>query len=173
MWSRQLAEGKTEHQNGDERGFKWLWTWQGCWCQTGWSEGFRNCWQGGIFTGRLLPTMSIPLWPQWTLLWWLLPPGTHKAHITYWFPVDNNEFTVLQRSPVTRTQSTRAPLGCGATVRVSSQMSIHQTCSTCVTSTCHEGPNCLRNALLNVHHEEWTQFWRQKGANLLLARCIS
>ncbi len=26
MWWRQLAEVQTEHQNGEERGFKWLWT---------------------------------------------------------------------------------------------------------------------------------------------------
>ncbi len=23
---------------GKKRGFKWFWTWNGCWCQTGWSE---------------------------------------------------------------------------------------------------------------------------------------
>ncbi len=34
MWWRRLAEVQTEHQNGKERGFKWLWTWNGCWCQT-------------------------------------------------------------------------------------------------------------------------------------------
>ncbi len=33
MWWRQLAEVQTEHQNGEERGFKWLWTWNGCWCR--------------------------------------------------------------------------------------------------------------------------------------------
>ncbi len=27
-----------------ERGFKWLWTCNGFWCQTGWSEYFKNCW---------------------------------------------------------------------------------------------------------------------------------
>ncbi len=30
MWWRWLAEVQTEHQNGEERGFKWLWTWNGC-----------------------------------------------------------------------------------------------------------------------------------------------
>ncbi len=44
MWGRWLSEVQTEHQNGEERGFKWLWTWNGCWCQTGWSEYFTNCW---------------------------------------------------------------------------------------------------------------------------------
>ncbi len=34
MWWRRLAEVQTEHQNGEERGFKWLWTWNGCWCTT-------------------------------------------------------------------------------------------------------------------------------------------
>ncbi len=50
MWWRRLAEAQTEHQNGEERGFKWLWTWNGCWCQTGWSEYVTNCWSTGIFT---------------------------------------------------------------------------------------------------------------------------
>ncbi len=34
MWWRWLAKVQTEHQNGEERGFKWLWTWNVCWCQT-------------------------------------------------------------------------------------------------------------------------------------------
>ncbi len=42
MWWRWLAKVQTEHQNGEERGFKWLWTWNGCWCQTGWSEIFSK-----------------------------------------------------------------------------------------------------------------------------------
>ncbi len=33
MWWRRLSEVQTEHQNGEERGFKWLWTWNGCWCR--------------------------------------------------------------------------------------------------------------------------------------------
>ncbi len=37
-------------QNEEERGFKWLWTWNGCWCQTGWSEYLKHCWSTGIFT---------------------------------------------------------------------------------------------------------------------------
>ncbi len=27
-----------------ECSIKWFWTWNGCWCQTGWSEYFRNYW---------------------------------------------------------------------------------------------------------------------------------
>ncbi len=42
MWWRRVAEVQTEHQNGEERGFKWLWTWNGCWCQTGCSEYFKH-----------------------------------------------------------------------------------------------------------------------------------
>ncbi len=30
MWWRRLAEVQTEHQNGEEMGFKWLWKWNGC-----------------------------------------------------------------------------------------------------------------------------------------------
>ncbi len=54
MWWRRLAEVQTEHQNGEERGFKWLWMWNVCWCQTGWSDYFRNCWSTGIFTHKHL-----------------------------------------------------------------------------------------------------------------------
>ncbi len=49
MWRRWLAEVQTEHQNGEEKGFKRLWTWNGCWCLKGWSEYFKNCWSIGIF----------------------------------------------------------------------------------------------------------------------------
>ncbi len=49
MWWRRLAEVQTEHQNGEERGFKSLWTRNGCWCQTGRSEYFKNCCSTGIF----------------------------------------------------------------------------------------------------------------------------
>ncbi len=28
----------------------WLWMWNGCWCQMGWSGYFKNCWSTGIFT---------------------------------------------------------------------------------------------------------------------------
>ncbi len=38
MWWRRLTEVQTEHQNGEERRFEWLWTWNGCWCQTACSE---------------------------------------------------------------------------------------------------------------------------------------
>ncbi len=37
MWWRRLAEGQTEHQNGEERDLR-DWTWNGCWFQTSWSE---------------------------------------------------------------------------------------------------------------------------------------
>ncbi len=48
MWWRRLAEVQTEHQNGEERRFKWLWTWNGCWCQTGCLSISKNCWSIGF-----------------------------------------------------------------------------------------------------------------------------
>ncbi len=33
MWWRRLAWLQTEHQNGEEREFKWLRTWNDCWCR--------------------------------------------------------------------------------------------------------------------------------------------
>ncbi len=41
MWWRWL-EVQSEHQNGEERGFKWLWMWNGYGWQTGWSGYFKN-----------------------------------------------------------------------------------------------------------------------------------
>ncbi len=52
MWWRWLSEVQIEHQNGEERRFKWLWTWNGCWCQTGWSEYFKNCWSTWDFQAQ-------------------------------------------------------------------------------------------------------------------------
>ncbi len=74
MWWRWLAEVQTEHQNGEERGFKWLWTWSGCWCQTGWSEYFKNCWSTGIFTLNHLYGLQRMVWKieniQWAAVVW-------------------------------------------------------------------------------------------------------
>jgi len=42
-WTRCTAKVLIEHQNGYEGRFKWLWTWHGCWCQTGWCQYFRKC----------------------------------------------------------------------------------------------------------------------------------
>ncbi len=47
MWWRRLAEVQTEHQNGEERGFKWL-NVEWLLVQTGWSEYFTNCWSTGF-----------------------------------------------------------------------------------------------------------------------------
>ncbi len=49
MWWRRLAGVQTEHQNGEERGFKWL-NVEWLLVQMGWSEYFTNCWSTGIFT---------------------------------------------------------------------------------------------------------------------------
>ncbi len=52
-WSSNRA---SEWEEGDffcktKKGFKWLWKWNVCWYQTGWSEYFKNCWSNvtGIF----------------------------------------------------------------------------------------------------------------------------
>ncbi len=44
---KTICWSSNQAQNGEERR---LWTWHGCWCQTGWFEYFRNCWSTGIFT---------------------------------------------------------------------------------------------------------------------------
>ncbi len=66
-------------------------------------------------------------------------------------------------STVTRSQSNRAPLGCGGTR--DSWMCSRQICSNCVMLSCQNGPKSLSNVsnnLLNLCHEELRQFWRQK-----------
>ncbi len=167
-----MLKFKAEHQNGEERGFKGLWTWNGCWCQTGWSEYFKNCWSTGIFTHNkefgiknmkascLVSTVQaggggVMVWGifSWHILGPLVPiehrlnttaylsivadhvhpfmttvnPSSdvyfqqdnapcHKAQIiSDWFLEHDNEFTLLKLPPVTRSQSNRAPLGCGGT----------------------------------------------------------
>ena len=35
---KTICCSSNQHQNGEERWLKWLWTWHGCWCQMGWSE---------------------------------------------------------------------------------------------------------------------------------------
>ncbi len=78
MWWRRPAEVQTEHQNGEERGFKWLWTWNGCWCQTGWSEYFKNCWSTGIFTHKHLLGLQRRVRKreniQWAAVVWMKMP---------------------------------------------------------------------------------------------------
>ncbi len=69
MWWRWPAEVQTEHQNGEERGFKWLWTWNDCWCETGWSEYFKNCWSTGIFTHKHLYGLQRMVWKRENIQW--------------------------------------------------------------------------------------------------------
>lgn len=57
--------GWDEHQNGEERWFKWLWKWHGCWCQTRWSEHLRVCraWNGLKKENiRWFPCVKMPSW---------------------------------------------------------------------------------------------------------------
>ncbi len=69
MWWRRLAEVQTEHQNGEERRFEWLWTWNGCWCQMGWSEYLKNCWSTGIFTHNHLYGLQRKVWKIENIQW--------------------------------------------------------------------------------------------------------
>ncbi len=124
MWWRRLAEVQTEHQNGEERGFKWLWTWNVCWCQTGWSEYFKNC---------LVPIehrLNATAYPS--IVAYHVHPFMTTVHpssdgyfqqdnapcykiVSDWFLKHDNEFTLLKWPPVTRPLSNRAPLACGGT----------------------------------------------------------
>ncbi len=78
MWWRRLAEVQTQHQNGEERGFKWLWMWNGCWCQTRWAEYFKNCRSTGIFMHNHLYGLQRMVWKreyiQWAAVVWTKMP---------------------------------------------------------------------------------------------------
>ncbi len=66
-------------------------------------------------------------------------------------------------STVTRSQSNRAPLGCGGMGDSHHICAADKICSNCVMLSCQYGPNYLRNVsktLLNLCHEELSQFWR-------------
>lgn len=59
--SLRPSEVQTDHQNGEERWFKWLRTWHGFWCQMGWCEYFRYCWSTGIFAHSCVRTYSLSI----------------------------------------------------------------------------------------------------------------
>ncbi len=176
MWWRRLAEVQTEHQNGEERGFKWLWTWNVCWCQTGWSEYFKNCLVPIEHRLNATAYPSIVAYHVHPFMTTVHPSSDgyfqqdnapcHKAQIiSDWFLKHDNEFTLLKWPPVTRPLSNRAPLACGGTGDFASWMCSRQICSNCVMLSCQYGQKSLRNVsstLLNLWHEE-LRFWRQKG----------
>ncbi len=99
----------------------------------------------------------------------------HKAQIiSDWFLEHDNEFTFTQMaSTVTRSQSNRAPLGCGGTGDSHHGCAADKSAETVMLS-CQYGPISQRNVsntLLNRCHKDVRQFWRQKGSNPVLARC--
>ncbi len=73
MWWRRLAEVQIEHQNGEERGCKWLWTWNGCWCQTGWSEYFKH-WFSRTTISRVRKRVHNIQNIQWAAVVWTKMP---------------------------------------------------------------------------------------------------
>ncbi len=71
-------------------------------------------------------------------------------------------------SKVTRSQSNRAPLGCGGTGDSHHGCAANKSAATawCYHANNQYGPKSLRNVsntLLNLCYEELMQFWRQKG----------
>ncbi len=83
--------------------------------------------------------------------------------ISDWFLQHDNEFFHFTQkdSTVTRSQSSRAPLGCGGTGDSHHICAAEKICSNCVMLSCQYGPNYLRNVsntLLNLCHEESRQF---------------
>ncbi len=175
MWWRWLAEVQTEHQNGEERGFKWLWTWNGCWCQTGlsisktadllvfscttisrvyreWSEKRKYPVSGSCvdeyattnwasFKHHSLPEYYCcpcpSLYDYSVHIFWCYfqqdNAPCHKAQIiSDWFLELTMSSLTQMASTVTRSQSNRAPLGCGGTRDSHHGCCSRQICSNCV-----------------------------------------
>lgn len=59
-----MLKFKTEHQNGKERQFKWLWTWHGFWCQMCLTDYFKNCWSTRIFLNNHLWGLQRMVWKK-------------------------------------------------------------------------------------------------------------
>ncbi len=104
------------------------------------------------------------------IFWWYFQQDNapcHKAQIiSDWFLEHDNwvHFTQMA-STVTRSQS-KSTFGMWWNGRFASWMCSRQICSNCVMLSYQYGPKSLRNVsntLLNLCHEELSQFWRQKG----------
>ncbi len=91
----------------------------------------------------------------------------HKAQIiSDWFLEHDNEFTSQMDSTVTRSQSNRAPLGCGGTGDLHHGRAADKSAATAWCYHVNMNQNLwgfLSNTLLNLCHDELRQFWRQKG----------
>ncbi len=94
-WS---AKVHTDQQNAEERWFKWLWTWQVCWCWMG-NLAISNYWWGLV-----LPQCT----PSCNGYFQQDNVPCHKAKI-------NSNWFLEHFSTGTRSQSKRAPLGCVGT----------------------------------------------------------
>ncbi len=109
--------------------------------------------------------MSIPLWLQCTHLLMATSSGNsnHLRLVSWiWQWV---HFTQMA-SPVPRSQSNRAPLGCGGTGDSHHGCAADKSAATAWCYHVNMDQNLLRNAsntLLNLCHKKLRQFWRQKG----------
>ncbi len=113
--------------------------------------------------------MSIPLWLQCTHL--LMTTSSRIMH-----HVSNHLWLVSwtwqwvhftqMASTVTRSQSNRAPLGCGGTGDSHHGCAADKSAATAWCYHVNMDQNLwgnVSNTLLNLCHEELRQFWRQKG----------
>ncbi len=76
----------------------WLWTWNGCWCQTGWSEYFKNCWSTYFHTQPSLAfTENGPKkrkYPVSPVVWTKMPCWCQRR--MGWLVRDDRKTTVTQ-----------------------------------------------------------------------------
>lgn len=158
MWSRQLAEGKTEQQNGEERGYKWLSGARQGGLRTLETDDKVDFSQGGCC--RPCPSLYGHSEPSFDGCCQQDKSAFQRAHtISNWYsnglqspglgPLEHLWDVVQQLDSHHRWAATKSA----------------------APAWCQHVKKCLRKALLNVHHKEWTQSCRQKGSNLLLTRC--
>ncbi len=123
-------------------------------------------------TWVLLVTMSIPLWLQCTHL--LMATSSRIMHHV----TNSNHLRLVSwtwqwvhvtqmASTVTRSQSNRAPLGCGETRDSHYGRAADKSAATVWCYHVNEDQNLwgmsLRNTLLSLCYEVLRQFWRQNG----------
>ncbi len=91
---------------------------------------------------------------------------SQSSIISDWFLEHDNESTLLKWPPLSPDLNPIEHFGMWWNGKFASWMFSRQNCSNCVMLSCQYGPKSLRNVsntLLNICHEELTQFWRQKG----------
>ncbi len=155
MWWRRLAEVQTEHQNGEERGFKWL--------NVEW---------------LLVPDGLVWVFQKLLIYWDFHAQSslgfTENCPKNRKYPVSSSCgpkcLEVRRMGRLVRDDRkatvTQITFGMWWNGRFASWMCSRQICSNCVMLSCQYRPKSLSNVsntLFNLCRGELGQFWKQKG----------